>query len=187
MIMKTIWGIVGMPGSGKSQAISYAKDFAPVVVMGDVIREETISRGLDITPENLGKISQELRKIEGKAAIASRCMKKIISLPENIIIVDGIRSMFEVDEFRKQFRIIIIAIHTSDNIRHARLQSRNRADDSINLQTILERDNRELGFGLREVIENADYVINNNGTFQELESQCRKLFQQLAYSKITKE
>ncbi|MCF2141293.1 MAG: AAA family ATPase [Candidatus Lokiarchaeota archaeon] len=177
--MKTLWGIVGLPGSGKSQAISFGKQFAPVIVMGDVIREETLRRGLEINPENLGKIARELRKNEGKAAIARRCAEKIEQIQSPIIIIDGIRSMFEVDFFRERYNLILIALSVSEKIRYERLRSRNRADDSQEMQIIRQRDERELSFGLGDVIDNAYYIIDNNGSLLDLERNCTALFQKL--------
>ena len=57
-----IVGFVGMPGSGKSVAADVAREMnIPVVVMGDVIREEAARRGLDPTDKNLGAVGNDLR------------------------------------------------------------------------------------------------------------------------------
>jgi len=62
---KLVIGLAGMPGAGKSVFISVAKeDGYGVVVMGNIIREEAASKGLEPTPENLGKIMLELRQKE---------------------------------------------------------------------------------------------------------------------------
>ncbi len=68
-------GIVGMPGSGKTEATKIArkKGFS-IVKMGDVIREEVERRDLDPTDKNMGRIATELREKEGKDAIAKRCI-----------------------------------------------------------------------------------------------------------------
>ncbi|HNT73008.1 MAG TPA: AAA family ATPase, partial [Methanothrix sp.] len=67
-----IVGFVGMPGSGKSAAAGVAREMnIPVVVMGDVIREEAARRGLPPTDRNLGAVGNDLRSKEGPDAIAT--------------------------------------------------------------------------------------------------------------------
>lgn len=83
MISKRVVGIVGMPGSGKSVADGVAKEMGfSVVVMGDVIREETAKRGLNPTPKNVGEVMVKVRREDGTAVVAKRCIPKILDAPE---------------------------------------------------------------------------------------------------------
>jgi dephospho-CoA kinase len=67
-----------MPGSGKATVKTKAESMGySVVVMGDEIRTETLRRGLQLTPENIGKVMLQLREEEGLAAVAKRCIPKI--------------------------------------------------------------------------------------------------------------
>jgi dephospho-CoA kinase len=78
MNTKLVIGLAGMPGAGKSVVVAVAKGSGyDVVVMGDVVREESASRNLKLNPENLGKIMLELRQKEGNNVIAKRCIPKI--------------------------------------------------------------------------------------------------------------
>ena len=88
MVVETLIAIVGLPASGKSTAIDAIKKFGPIVVMGDVIREEAKKRTLDPSPENIGKIAQELRSDFGKDIIARRCMEKIHKLHYPTVFID---------------------------------------------------------------------------------------------------
>jgi dephospho-CoA kinase len=95
-------GLADMPGAGKSVVVAVAKGSGyDVVVMGDVVREEAASRGLKPNPENLGKIMLELRQKEGNTVIAKSCIPKIENTKEHKVLVDGIRSLSEVEEFEK--------------------------------------------------------------------------------------
>ena len=59
---KLVIGLAGMPGSGKSVVVDTARELGyDIVVMGDVIRQETAKRGLELTPQNVGKVMLELR------------------------------------------------------------------------------------------------------------------------------
>jgi len=177
--MKTIVGIVGMPGAGKSTAIEIGKKFAPIIVMGDVVREETLTRGLEITSQNLGKIAQTLRLENGTDVIAQRCMNKIHQTHNHAIIVDGLRSLHEVNLFKAEFSVIIIAISVDHDLRHTWLRKRGRDDDSTQIKDIEARDQREINFGVLNVIEHADYTIQNTGTVEDLRKKCSTLFQKV--------
>ncbi len=177
--MKTIIGIVGMPGAGKSTAIEIGKQFAPIIVMGDVVREETLTRGLEITPQNLGQMAQTLREEYGTDVIAQRCMEKIHRLPNQTVIIDGLRSQHEVKLFQSEFSVIMVAISVEKELRHTWLRKRGRRDDSTQVKDIEARDQREISFGILEVIKNADYTIQNTGTIEDLGIQCTSLFQKV--------
>ena len=82
---KLIVGLSGMPGSGKSMVVNVAKSRGfGIIVMGDIIREETQRRGLMLTSKNIGDVMLDLRSKEGKSVIAKRCIPKIRT-PSNLI------------------------------------------------------------------------------------------------------
>lgn len=157
-----IIGISGLPGSGKSLISQIASEKGAIIVgMGDIVREESKKRGEDskITAVNL-------RKEHGKYIIAELTIAKIkrIISKENskLIIVEGIRSPYEVNLFKENFKdFSIISIFTNPNLRFKRLQDRKREDDSNNYEEFLERDKRELDFGIGNVIACSDKIIIN--------------------------
>jgi len=181
MKQKIVVGIAGMPGSGKSLVVETALELGfKVVVMGDEIREETRRRGLEPTPNNVGKVMLKLREEEGPAVVAKRCVKKIIDAEGNLVIVDGLRSLEEVNEFKKHFpNFTILAIHASPETRFHRLFSRRRSDDPEGWETFLKRDLRELCVGLGNVIAVADYMIINETSKAEVKRNVREVLEKV--------
>jgi dephospho-CoA kinase len=174
-------GVAGMPGSGKGvfrrtvQRMDY-----PVVIMGDVVREEVKQRNLKPTPENLGKTMLNLRELEGSAAVAKRCVPKLKKATGRIVVVDGVRSLAEVEEFKKHFpNFILIAIHASPKARYQRLFRRRRSDDPTNWENFMERDLRELGVGMGAVIAAADHTIVNEGTVAQLKKKIQQVIKEM--------
>ncbi|MBT8172386.1 flagellar hook-basal body complex protein FliE [Candidatus Bathyarchaeota archaeon] len=163
---KIVVGITGMPGAGKGVFRRTVKRHGYfVVIMGDEVRAEVKRRNLKPTPQNLGKVMLNLRELEGPAAIAKRCISKLKNTPRTIVVVDGIRSLVEVEEFKKHFQnFFLMAIHASPYTRYKRLFRRRRSDDPVNWETFMERDLRELGIGMGSVISLADYMIVNERT-----------------------
>jgi len=172
--MKVI-GFCGLPGSGKSTVLRAIDDLGIIVTMGDVIRNEAKRRNLKPSDENLGKIAQELRKNYGSEIIAEKCVNLIKKIEREVCFIDGLRSMAEVKVFRKNWKFPLIATVVDENIRYQRLSNRKRPDDPNSESEIRDRDNREISFGLNEVIENANYKINNNLSEDAVQKETRAL------------
>ena len=175
MIEKIVIGFVGLPGAGKTVALESVLDLGEIATLGNVVRQEADSRNLLHTDENLGLIGKELRKEFGEDIVARRLVEIVKAIPTKVIFIDGLRSMFEVEIFRNYWKFPIIAFVVDDKLRHERLMERGREDDSLNIDDLKERDNREINYGLLEVIENANYKINNNGTIEELQKKTRTI------------
>jgi len=177
-----VLAICGLPGSGKSTAIDAIRNLGSVIIMGDIIRNEAKKRKLEPTSENLGKIAKELRLKYGPNIIAEKCVDLINKQNNNIIFIDGLRSMAEVKVFRKHWKFPIIAIVLEERRRFKRLFERARSDDPKSIDDLKDRDKREIEFGLEEVLNNADYTIKNDSTKEDLKERIRKLVLDLIHN-----
>lgn len=172
---KKVIAISGMPGAGKGVASEAGKQLGfEVLVLGDIIREETERRGIEPTPKNIGDVMLELRANEGPAVVAKRLLSKIENVHSSRVIVEGVRSIDELHELQSEFAVITVAIHASPRTRFQRLLSRKRSDDPKNWEVFFERDCRELNVGLGQVIALADIVLINEGTILDLQLQFKK-------------
>lgn len=171
--------ITGMPGSGKSILVEEAKSLnLPVYVMGDVVREETMRRYGIVTHELMVETSKILREERGEEIIALRTIERIKPC-EQVVVIDGVRSLREVEVFRRYGEVIIVAVHASPKTRFERLLKRNRPGDPSTYEEFYKRDMVELSFGLGSVIALADYVIINEGDINETRAKAREIFKNL--------
>jgi len=179
---RIVVGVAGMPGAGKGTVRQIVQKMGyPVVVMGDEIREEAKRRKLKPTPENLGMVMLKLRGEEGPAAVAKRCIPKMEKEKEKVVVVEGIRSLHEVDEFKKHFpNFTLIVIHASPETRFQRLFQRKRSDDPKGWKTFTERDSRELSVGIGAAIATADHMIVNEGTKAQLKRKTREVLKEVS-------
>jgi len=165
--MKVI-GVVGLPGSGKSLFFDMAQEKGAIVAnMGDIIREKAAERG-----EDTGTTARKLREEQGQYIVAKLTILKIKEFLEknpqaNVILVEGIRSPYEIEMFDENFdNFTTVSIYASPKTRFERVTLRNREDDSNIYEDFKERDQRELDFGIGEVIATADYLISNETDFE---------------------
>ena len=172
-----------MPGSGKTTIKEFIQNMDySVIAMGDVIREEAKKRGLKPNAKNLGRIMILLREEEGPEIVAKRCVKKIQVSEQRVLVIDGLRSLSEVEEFRKHFAgFTIIGIHASPKTRFNRLLSRKRSDDPISWNNFAVRDMRELKVGLGNVFAISDQIIINEGTKDDLKKRLHKVMMELIF------
>jgi dephospho-CoA kinase len=163
-----------MPGSGKNEFVEVGKKFGySIIVMGDVVRDETLRRGLPL--EMHGAVAERLREEYGNAAVAKLVSPHIID--DRTTIVDGVRGWSEVEEFRLHFDVTIVGIVCSTLTRYERLKVRGREGDPKTFEEFEERDFRELGFGLGDVLALADYYIENERTLEEFRKACEDFFE----------
>ncbi len=194
--MKVI-GVTGLPGSGKSVVSRVAKQLGVHVVrMGDVIRDEAKKRN-----KTTGEVAVELRMEFGEFVIADRCVSNILNFNQkpsspnqrkNVIkvnkptlfMIEGIRSEYEVEIFKKRFKDFkIIAVHSTPQTRFKRLKKRMRPDDSREESEFKLRDKRELDFGIGNVIATADYMVVNEGPLKKIKGIVRSILENELQSK----
>ena len=176
---KLVVCLTGMPGAGKSTIVSKLKDEGyETFSLGDGVRAEAKRQNLEPTGENLGKLMLELREKNGPGAVAELIKESIQNSTHEIIIIDGIRSTHEINVLKETGNVKLLAVHASSDTRFNFLSERKRSDDPLTREKFQERDNREIGVGLEEIIGLADESIeNNNVTIDEMVSDAIKIFQ----------
>ncbi len=167
---KLIVCLTGMPGAGKTTIADALKSKGfDKVTMGDAVRAEATRRKMEPTGENLGKLMLELREKNGPGAVAELVRDEILKSKSNVILVDGVRSIPEVNVLKKIGTVKVLAIHASGDRRYGFLTQRGRSDAPASREDFTKRDSREIGVGMSESIALADETIsNNNLTIEQL-------------------
>ena len=169
--------VTGMPGSGKStvaRVIARRLGY-PLLVMGDVVREEVARRGLELTVHNIEEVARRLRELRGPGAIAELIVEKAKTLNAQGVVVDGVRSLDEVKVLSSLGRVYIVAVHSPPNLRFQRMISRRREGDVSGSEEFRFRDEANLRLGIGDVIALADYMIVNNSTLEKLVEEAERV------------
>jgi dephospho-CoA kinase len=172
-----IYGVTGMPLSGKTMAAEILEDegFA-VLDMGEVVRIEMEKRG--IATEDTGDWVNEMRSEHGMDAIARLSipyLNEMIDEREKIVIT-GMRSWEEKKTFEDTIdeEIEVAAIWASRSTRRERREERQREED-VKGDGFQERDEREIENGVGKLMALSDHLIKNEATVEELEEEVKEI------------
>ncbi len=180
---KPIIALVGLCGTGKSEACAYLESHGyTLIYFGGTVVEEVERRGLTVNPENEKLVREDLRSTYGMAAMAHINLPKIraLLLDEHAVAIDGLYSMGELEVLRHEFddRLKLLAIHAPKTLRYQRLGKR-----PVRPMTQQQVDDRDL-FEVRNLdkaapIALADAHIVNDGDKTQLQSALSKNFDAL--------
>jgi dephospho-CoA kinase len=121
-----------------------------------------------------------MRTSHGPDVWARRTLE-LVERNADVVVIDGLRSHAELAVFREELgeNFLVVLVHCPDELRLERVTSRGRDDDTMSREAFLERDARELSWGLDEVISDADVIIDNTGTLEELRENIRWFLEEL--------
>lgn len=149
-----------------------------VIRMGDIVRAEARRRGLPLTDAAVGGMAHQERVEFGFGIWAERTAPHLRGTK---VLIDGLRGKAELDVYRRVFgdRLRVLAVHASPETRFKRTARRGRSDDVRTLEKFRARDERELGWGLGDVIALADAMIVNETTPADLRRASKDWLEQV--------
>lgn len=172
MPKRQIVAVVGLPGSGKTEAIEYLikKLNWPKIYFGDATFEELKNQGLPVNEKNERMVRESLREKHGMACYALWAIKKIkeIKSAQNILI-ESLYSWDEYLELKKAFKeeFAVVAIYASPKMRYARLGK--RSVRPLTSEEAQSRDYSQIGnIAQAGPIAIADWTIINEGDRKDL-------------------
>ncbi|MBE6523838.1 MAG: flagellar hook-basal body complex protein FliE [Thermoplasmata archaeon] len=170
--------ITGMPGAGKEELLNVARSMdIPFLRMGDIVREFYVTSGAEQKGLSVGQVANGEREKHGKDIWAKRAMERMSG---DIFLVDGCRSLDEVGSYRGLSEdVYIIAVHAPRAIRYQRLVKRGREDAPKDIDEFDERDRREMGWGLGNLIALSDYMIVNDSDLDSFREKVRSTLEGL--------
>jgi len=175
--------IVGLPGSGKSEALKVAKGLGiPIFNMGDVITKiEAAKRGIKKLTEDIEhKIRTDIRRKYGPAAVAIITAQEMEKEKADLIVIAGLHTFAELEYFRRKLKgeLYLIAIDCSFETRARRIAARKERPETR--EEFERRERRYLKqFEVHKLMEQADFVISNEGTKEEFRAAVKELLEQL--------
>lgn len=174
---KKIIAVVGMAGSGKTEAIEYLQEkfHWPKVYFGDVVFDEMKKVGLEMNQDNERETRERLRKEEGMGVCAKRSLDKIQQAQKqsDVVLVESLYSWEEYKIMKRAFgdAFQVVAVFASPALRFSRLQNR-PVRPLKTFEEFEKRDWTEIeGTDKGGPIAVADHTILNEQSLNELHAQ----------------
>jgi len=180
---RLIVGLTGKLGSGKGTIAEYlaGKGFW-VTSLSDRIREEIKSRGEEVTREKLLQVADELRQYFGPEVLAKRTWEKLVAAGVSKAVIDSIRGEAEVDFLKGKEGFVLLGVVADPKVRFERVKARQRESDPQTLEEFLAVEEKDIKSGqgkvgrdIEKCLEKADFIIENNGTIEQLQKKIEEI------------
>ena len=175
--MNKIIAVIGMCGSGKSEAVKFFVESGyKRVYFGEVVMNEMKRLGLEVNEANERATRENLRKEFGMGAMAVKSLPIIEEfMKHNNVVIESLYSWEEFkilkDKFGEAFKLI--TIYTTKDLRYERLLKRPfrpLTSEESKSRDISEIEKLDKG----GPIAYTDYLIMNDGSLDEMNVELKK-------------
>ncbi len=177
-----IIGITGTLGAGKGTIVDYLQShygFAHYSVRG-FLTEVINERGLPLDRDSMVAVANELRGAYGASYIVEQLYIQAATSGKDAVI-ESIRTIGEVYALRDKADFYLFAVDADPKMRYKRVVLRNSETDKVSYETFLANEAREMSStdpskqNLAACKQAADYLFDNNGSFENLFNQIEKV------------
>jgi len=181
---KIILGIVGENSSGKTTITEYLQKTQNAVcfrfsgMLGDILARLY----LEPTRQNFQTLSTILRQ-----NFSEDLMSKVIAIdvknsPAQFIITEGVRRPTDITYLQDNPGFHLVAVNTNEKTRFERVKSRReKPDDATKTWEEFQKEsNQESEQKIREIAAQAEFVIDNNGTQEQLYHQIDEIIKKIS-------
>lgn len=176
-----IIGLTGTLSSGKGSVVNILmkKGFKHFSVR-EFLMKELIRRGVEINRTSLVDLGNELRQKFSPSYIVEELYKEASQIGGDCVI-ESLRAIGEVEKLREENDFFLVAIDAQAQTRYERAFARASETDKIRFEEFLHNEQREMNNSdptkqnLQGCISMADFVVENNGSVEELETKVEAI------------
>lgn len=181
-----ILGIAGTLGAGKGTVVEFliSKGFTHYS-SSDLLIEILKERDETVDRDGMNRVANELRATNPAGVPAENYARYEADDGESDVIFESLHSVPEAD-FIRSIGGIVLGVTADPDIRYDRVVARGSVKDDITKEKFIEQQAREEQgtddvnkSNIFAILKDADFVITNNGTLEELEQQVNAVLQKL--------
>lgn len=180
---KIVLGLTGEIASGKGTAAKYLieKHNGSDHRFSTMLRDVAKRMYLEENRENLQKISTIFRENFDQEILSKVIYNDVINDPKNVIAIDGVRRPSDIEYLKTLPEFKLVYIETGLENRYKRIVTRGEnADDAGKTFEEFKKDQeREAETQIKDLKSKADFVINNDGSFEDLYKQIDEIINKL--------
>lgn len=172
---KVILGITGEMGSGKGTIANYVVEqkggsshrFS--TILRDILNRVYVEQSRD----NLQALSTVLRKTFGEDLMAKGMALDAQNDSHDVVVVDGVRRMSDIAHLKELAHFKLVYVEADMRKRYDRIMTRGEnADDSKKtFEQFQKAHENESELQIKDLKNHASYVVNNDGTYEDLYRQ----------------
>lgn len=131
--------------------------------------------------ENLSNLSTFLRATYGEHVIAQAMLRLLSGAQTEFAIFDGMRRLIDLETFRPLPNFTFIFVDCKQEVRYQRYISRNEnpGDGIMSWEEFLKRDTAETEEQIDLLKSSADYLIDNNGSYEFLDRRIEEVVNEI--------
>ena len=179
---KLILGIAGEMGSGKGTIAKHVVEErkGSVHKFSKILRDILDRAYLEQSRDNMQTLSTILRKNFGEDLLAKSMYHDTHDDEHEIVVLDGVRRMVDIVYLKELPHFKLVYIEADMEVRYERIAKRGEnADDSKKSFSEFERANQdESESQIRDLKNYANYVVDNNGTYQDLYKRIEEIIKE---------
>lgn len=176
---KLIIATAGEMGCGKGTAVKYlvekygASSHRYSTMLRDVLDRLYIIQSRD----NMSVLSKILRENFGEDIMEKTMLADIQKDEHEIVVLDGARRIEDIQELQKipEFKLIYIEADIEKRYERVVLRCENDGDGKKTFEKFKQEHNANADATIPNLKQYADYVIDNNGTQEELQKQIDEI------------
>lgn len=178
-----VLGLIGKRGCGKDTVAEYLSKrygFNSLDYTKDVLAPILKKMDKKVTRENLVNLAMDLREKYGNDILTRKICEHIKS--RGLWVVSGVRFLEEVYYFRKKFlnKFLLIAVKCNTKIRFQRIKERGlKGEAKLSYKEFLKGEKLPTEKIIPRTIMLADFIIENNGSKEDLSKEIDKLMKSI--------
>jgi len=180
---KVILGFAGEIASGKGTAAAYIEEsyegraYSYSGPLRDIARRLYLAESRD----HMQRLSTMLRENFHDNILSDVLFQDIKKDEKNVIAIDGVRRMADIASMQKLEGFRLVYIETEMRTRYERIVQRgqNSDDNEKTFEEFKEDHKREAETQIRGLKEKANFVVDNNGSFDELYKQLDEIIKKI--------
>ncbi|MDE1865280.1 MAG: AAA family ATPase [Candidatus Micrarchaeota archaeon] len=173
--------LTGMPGSGKTTAAGiFEKMGFEVIELSGIIKAEMTSRGIKPTNRSIEDFANKMKASHGSDFFSARVGKMLKAKSESDVLVVGFRSIAEFESVERAAgsQLVLIVVSVPQRLRFKRLSERKELPIK-GIEQLIMRDKSNIGMGILNLLDHADFVVSNTGTKKELEASIHEVLDRI--------
>jgi len=178
-MMKIILGLAGEMASGKGTVAKYAteKYSAKTRRFSTMLRDVLDRLSLEQSRDNMQKLSTILRQNFGEELFAQVMAEDVKKEQGEIIVIDGIRRLADIKYLKKisQFKLAYLEADMQKCYERITKRGENADDAKKTFDDFRKVHEDESELQIKDLKNRADFLIDNNGSYEELYKQVDEI------------